>query len=140
MATRWEAMSAWLLVVGYASVIFYFSSQSEPPAPPFPVFPGLDKIVHACEFGLFSLLLYWAIGCSLQTLLARPRGIASVVISVLYGMSDEIHQTFVPLRHGDPLDVLADAAGAVCVTLLLLIRTQRFVNRVVPEHREAEGE
>ena len=117
MATRWEAVLAWLVLLSFASVIFYLSSQSEPPRLPFPVFPGLDKIVHACEFGLFGLLVFWVVGCSLQTLSARSRGIVSVVIAVLYGISDEIHQTFVPMRHGDPFDVLADAAGAVCALI-----------------------
>ena len=30
----------------------------------------------------------------------------------LYGLSDEIHQLFVPLRQGDPLDLVADSVGA----------------------------
>ena len=121
MAHRWEAMWAWLVVLAYAGVIFYLSSQSEPPSLPFPIFPGLDKIVHACEFGLLSLLLFWAIRCSLQEFSMRKRGIATVVILVLYGISDEIHQTFVPMRHGDPFDVLADAVGAVCALIALRI-------------------
>ncbi|MBP8105542.1 MAG: VanZ family protein, partial [Nitrospira sp.] len=29
-----------------------------------------------------------------------------------YGLSDEIHQLFVPLRQGDPLDLVADSVGA----------------------------
>jgi VanZ family protein len=88
---------------------------------PFLVFPGLDKIVHAFEFGLFGLVVFWAIGCSFQTLSARSRGIVSVVISVLYGVSDEIHQTFVPMREGDPFDVLADTVGVVCALIALRI-------------------
>ena len=121
MVNRWEAVSAWLVVVGYASVIFYLSSQSDPLRLPFPVFPGLDKIVHACEFGLLSLLLYWAIGCLFQEFSMRERGIASVAISFLYGISDEIHQTFVPMRHGDPFDVLAGTLGAVCALIVFRI-------------------
>ncbi|HIA13529.1 MAG TPA: antibiotic resistance protein VanZ [Nitrospirales bacterium] len=120
-ANRWETVLAWLVFLGYATVIFYLSSQSEPPRLPFPVFPGLDKIVHACEFGLFGLVVFWAVGCSFQTLSVRSKGIVSVVISVLYGVSDEIHQTFVPMRLGDPFDVLADAAGAVGVLIAFRI-------------------
>ena len=120
-ANRWETVSAWLVFIGYATVIFYLSSQSEPPRLPFPVFPGLDKIVHACEFGLFCLVIFWAVGCSFQTLSVRSKGIVSVVISVLYGVSDEIHQTFVPMRLGDPFDVLADAAGAVGILIAFRI-------------------
>jgi len=32
-------------------------------------------------------------------------------IAFLYGVSDEIHQYFVPGRHPDVLDVVADASG-----------------------------
>jgi VanZ family protein len=34
------------------------------------------------------------------------------VIATLYGVSDEIHQAFVPLRTPDVRDVIADATGA----------------------------
>ena len=112
-------MWAWLTVLGYAGVIFYLSAQPDLPTPSFFTFPGLDKIVHAGEFGLLSLLLYWAIGCSHQTPSARSRGVASVVISVLYGISDEIHQIFVPMRYADPFDVLADAVGAICALVAI---------------------
>ena len=46
---------------------------------------------------------------------ARALGsvLAAVVISTLYGVSDEYHQMFVPGRTFDALDILADALGAV---------------------------
>ena len=37
---------------------------------------------------------------------------AAWVIATLYGVSDEIHQAFVPLRTPDVRDVIADATGA----------------------------
>ncbi len=112
---------AWLVVFGCAGVIFYLSDQSVPPRFLLSVFPWLDKIVHAFEFGLFGLVVFWALGCSFKTLSARSRGVLSVGISVLYGVSDEIHQTFVPMREGDPFDVLADAFGVVCALIVLRI-------------------
>jgi len=39
--------------------------------------------------------------------------ILSVVLSSLYGVSDEIHQYFVPFREADLLDVLADTLGSI---------------------------
>lgn len=38
--------------------------------------------------------------------------ILSLLISILYGISDEIHQMFVPMRTPDMMDLLADGIGA----------------------------
>ena len=38
----------------------------------------------------------------------------SVVSASLYGISDEIHQYFVPFRDGDILDAIANTLGALC--------------------------
>ncbi|HSH41142.1 MAG TPA: VanZ family protein, partial [Arenicellales bacterium] len=40
-------------------------------------------------------------------------------LAVLYGISDEWHQSFVPGREPDVLDVLADGVGAAVGILLL---------------------
>ena len=40
-------------------------------------------------------------------------------LTVLYGVSDEIHQRFVPGRHGQVADVFFDAGGAWAMLLLL---------------------
>jgi VanZ family protein len=37
----------------------------------------------------------------------------SVLLSSLYGISDEIHQSFVPYRTSDYRDVLADILGSI---------------------------
>ncbi len=36
-----------------------------------------------------------------------------VIFAIAYGVSDEVHQWFVPRRSFDPWDLVADAAGAV---------------------------
>jgi VanZ family protein len=41
------------------------------------------------------------------------------VLTVLYGISDEIHQLFVPGRHGRVADVLFDTSGTLLMILLL---------------------
>jgi len=37
----------------------------------------------------------------------------SVLLSSLYGISDEIHQYFVPYRNADLMDVLANLLGSI---------------------------
>ena len=66
--------------------------------------PGADKLVHA---GLFLLL----------ALTARVRfgDAARVLVAVLLyaALSEVVQAVLLPRRSGDPLDLLADAAGAV---------------------------
>jgi len=44
--------------------------------------------------------------------------ILSLLFCILYAVSDEIHQLFVPRRSGEIRDVLIDSAGAVLGTVL----------------------
>ena len=53
----------------------------------------------------------------------------------LYGLSDEFHQSFVPGRSSDSLDLLADSLGAFCGGLFALWVSNRW-----PRRRGAPGE
>ena len=62
----------------------------------------LRKCAHATEYAILALLLLRATGSFAW----------AWSLAVVYAASDEIHQTFVPGRHGSPVDVAIDAAGA----------------------------
>jgi hypothetical protein len=49
----------------------------------------------------------------------------AIVICVLYAISDEWHQTFVPDRGGVASDVLIDCLGVLCAAWLVLYRRKR---------------
>ena len=44
-----------------------------------------------------------------------------MILTVLYGISDEFHQSFVPSRDASVLDVLADLAGALLGILAVVV-------------------
>jgi len=50
----------------------------------------------------------------------------SVLLSCLYGISDEIHQHFVPYRDADVMDVLADTIGGIMGVYIY----QRFAGKI----------
>ena len=54
----------------------------------------------------------------------------SVVISMLYACSDELHQTFVSGRSGELRDVILDTIGAItgCAVVLLISKIRRKRN------------
>lgn len=64
-------------------------------------------------------------------------------LATLYGISDEIHQLFVPGRHGRLADVFFDSAGALA--MILLIRRVAWLRSLpdslsLPFIRLSEGE
>jgi hypothetical protein len=53
-----------------------------------------------------------------------PAFLSGVLAAVAFGALDEWHQTFVPGRSADPLDLVTDCAGAVFAALLLAARVR----------------
>jgi VanZ family protein len=101
----------WLPFLAYSGLIYYLSSQTitlEGVKVPF-----LDKFAH------FGIYFVWALLCCLALKATWP-GLAPgwllfwvTLGGALYGLSDEIHQSFVPGRESDLLDLLADTLGAL---------------------------
>jgi VanZ family protein len=111
-SNRWLQIKYWIPVFLYCSLIFFLSSQSNPTRyiPTYFAFPFSDKLVHGVEYGLLGILLYQAFKHTSHTI----RSVSLAIICALaFGISDEIHQWFVPHRHADMWDVLADAIGAI---------------------------
>ncbi len=107
-----------LLTALYCAGIFWLSSQSDPPVPDLPV-PGLDKAAHATIYGGLALVLSWGLRRSDGYLSFRWQFWLPVLFAAFYGMTDEIHQLYVPHREFDLLDWAADIAGAVVVQWIL---------------------
>jgi VanZ family protein len=107
----------WLPPLVWMGAIFFLSSQSDLPRAPEPWFDVLlKKTAHAVAFGLLAWLYRRALsGHASATAAVR---LASAGLAILYGASDEFHQTFVPGRNGQLFDVGVDAAG-VCGAMLL---------------------
>jgi VanZ family protein len=103
----------WLPVLLWMGVIFVASSQ---PELPFVLNKTVDfvtkKAAHVTEYGVLAFLLWRAI--------SKERGWpywpsfgGAFAVSLLYAISDEFHQTFVPGRSGRLTDVGFDALGAL---------------------------
>lgn len=111
----WRAVLAIALPFIYMGGIFYLSAQ-----------PGValhirasDKLLHALEYAGLSLVLYSSFAYGLGIPAGRASGLA-IALSVLYGMSDELHQAFVPGRDPSVLDLVADAVGAIGAQMVVL--------------------
>ena len=108
-----------------AFLIFFLSSQSKLPSPPKPFF-GLDKIFHIIAFGAFAFTLTFWFKTENWISKTQKYVLLVICITVLYGLSDEIHQYFVPNRSSSVYDLLADTLGAFLAVGLRLLLIKKF--------------
>jgi VanZ family protein len=91
------------------AMLLGFSSLSTLPSP-----PGELSFyhVHLVAYAGLGALAARATGTGLRGVSWRA-ALGAILISSLYGVSDEYHQLFVPGRSFDVLDIAADTIGSV---------------------------
>jgi len=111
---RVQVLWYWVPVALYAGTIFYLSSQSHPEEqlPSFLIEDVSDKVLHAVEYGILALLCYRAFRWATGPAVARQAVVLAIVTASVYGITDEVHQLFVPFRESSWQDWLADTIGA----------------------------
>jgi VanZ family protein len=116
----------WLPVVLHVALIFGLSSLSTVPEPGLPY---SDKHAHFFMFGGLCALLVRAMAAGRWAGVTRATALSAFALTTIYGMSDEIHQRFVPGRTSSVDDLVADACGAAVAAGLLfawaIIRRRR---------------
>ena len=116
-------MKYWIPPLLYMALIFVVSSLEQPPLP-MPEFEWLtiDKLYHFVEYAILGGLL------AIAFVKAKPAVVPSkliwfvaTVLSILYGASDEWHQTFVPGRFATLADWVADVLGSIAGVLVVYL-------------------
>jgi len=104
-----------------ALAIWLLSAQSTLPLPDL----GLtftDKIAHLIAYAVLAAAVALWIPRRMWTASVCRAALLVVLVTALYGLLDEFHQSFVPGRDTSLLDWLADLAGAfIGVSLYALI-------------------
>lgn len=119
----------------YCAFIFLLSSSSKAGTFDWPfTFEGLDKICHMLLYGGLAAVISVGLHRSPKPASLWFQGFFPIVFATLYGVTDEIHQLFVPMREFDLLDIMADLAGAAAVQTILCYFWWRGSSR-----REASG-
>lgn len=104
------------------AAIFALSSRSTLPKPASISSEVFSIAGHLGAYFVLAICLWWALG--FVRVEPTTRLWLAFAGSVLYGISDEWHQSFVPGRVPDWRDVLTDAIGAA-IALLLVARFAR---------------
>lgn len=92
-------------------LIFVLSSIPGTVFPKIP-FPGLDKLVHLIEYGILGFLWVRALNGKI---------VSVILIGIIFGIFDEIHQIFVPFREFSVFDLIFDGIGVFLGSLCLLL-------------------
>lgn len=111
----------------YCLLIFALSAQSDlasvsPIAVP-------DKIGHLLEYAGFGFLLMRI----LRYLEPQAEMVKHLIwvlsVALLYGLSDELHQSYVPNREFSWMDLVADGAGGYFGARLWMMLMERKINK-----------
>lgn len=148
---RWYQLLLWCGVIGLMGLIFALSAQpggasdelsrvaASPLADMLAAWCGgeagvspdvlylvaatiVRKLAHICEYALLGALLRLL----LESYGTNHSPRWAVIAGILYAVTDEIHQTFVPNRTGMVTDVLIDAVG-VAAGVLAVARIRKMI-------------
>jgi VanZ family protein len=114
-----SASRFWVPAALWAATIFVLSSI---PARAFPATDLLsyDKVIHALVYSVLGALSFVAIQRTWPLKTIRVVFIAAAA-ALLYGMTDEFHQLFVPGRSAAWDDVVADGIGGLLGAALIAV-------------------
>jgi VanZ family protein len=112
-------LDPWAPPIALMAVIFVLSAQPD-------LNSGLGlvdligrKLIHASEYALLCFL-WWR---ALRTVSSPGTAAAwALLLTIAYSITDEFHQTYVSGRHGNPVDVAIDSAGAAVAAVFLARR------------------
>lgn len=134
MSTRARLWLWRLLAVGWMGVIFWLSSRTGSQL--HAIFPWVERWLpwldgfnfgHFVAYFILSGLVWLALGAKDEV----GAKVVVVLICLLYGVTDEYHQSFVPGRYPDWLDLRNDGIGAAAAMLLVSVPLVRSLVRRV---------
>jgi VanZ family protein len=112
-----DLLSLWGPVAAWMAFLFALSDQAVVTE-----VAGLpDWVTHGGGFGMLCVLLCRALGRGLTRPVPMRVAMLAIAITFLYGITDEIHQSFVPGRHPDPWDLLKNLGGAIAGAIVCAV-------------------
>ena len=107
--SRLRLLHVWGPVAGLMIGLFVVSGMSAPPGLPGPL---PDVAAHAIAYAVLGAAMLRAVAGADWSRMTGRGALLAVALTVCYGVTDEIHQSFVPGRTPELRDLAADAMGA----------------------------
>ena len=104
-----------MLPFAWMALIYYLSALEDPFETTGFAFEINDKVMHFIFYGVLGGLVWNA----LRFYINKGLIFYTILICALYGLTDEIHQRFVPERDFNLLDLTADIMGAIIISTII---------------------
>lgn len=117
--------NAWLraiVLLAYMGFIFILSSIPGREVPS--VLSSYDKLIHFSLYLILGLIFTYFLTGLKSGLAQIIVGFATFFFIAIYGLSDEVHQTFTPGRNFKVLDIVTDVLGGTTGWLLFQFSAQ----------------
>jgi len=108
----------WILLIIYSIMIFIFSSRPEVGVEQY--FYGQDKVMHFVVYGIHTFLCLLTL-CDKILSLKFIQYFLALILSVSYGIFNEIYQYFISEREFSFGDILANSLGIITFLFLVYI-------------------
>jgi VanZ family protein len=114
----------WIPALIMMTIIFISSSTPSANLPNYGLWDTLiKKGGHMLGYGVLSLCYWYGFGFN------QKQGWLSWFLTLVYAVSDEVHQSFTPGRHPSPVDVLLFDGGGAALSLYITAWVLRLRNR-----------
>ncbi len=114
-----------IFLLAYSGLIYWLSDQPSLPSPL--TFAHQDKLIHGAAYAIMGCLSWRCLSNFFKRQL--PLTIAALVYCIVFGLSDEWHQSFVSGRSSDVFDWLADTIGASIMIAWLSTKMARRLSK-----------
>lgn len=114
---------SWSITILMAIFIFYMSSRT------FKAGGGKGYLSYLYHFLIFFLLAFFLFISIIRGDLKNNIFVITILLAILYGISDEIHQYFVPGRYPSIVDVITNSVGIFFAGILYSLICRNNVNK-----------
>ncbi len=113
---RLKIIRLWLPVLVCMGIIFYASSLPGSDIPS--LFPFQETAYHLLLYLILALFFSRALKNTYTDIASLKIILVTILFGIVYGITDELHQAFVPDRTVSGLDVIIDGIGSFVGSLI----------------------
>lgn len=85
-----------------------------------------DKTMHMILYAGFGVLLFYTLKNSSNPAFRNHAFLMAIIFGMIYGASDEFHQSFVPNRSASSWDLVADVLGVATAQTIIFIKDKLY--------------